>query len=118
MASPNRDPLSTPAPLPKMLRFRFGRIGAKRWRKPEGVHGLELLWMIADAPPMKIGDFPHSAFSAGNPLELTFDEDQAGKRVYFAARWETGMVKKGHESDIFNAVIPQVKGWSTPMNSV
>jgi hypothetical protein len=119
MGIPNRDLIPTPAPkpedtpdvevstpLPRTLRFRFRRIGAKRWGKPPRVHGLELLWMIGDAPPAKIDDFPHSAFSARSPLELTFDEDQRGKRVYFVARWETGAMKKGPESDIFYAVIP------------
>jgi hypothetical protein len=119
MGVPNRDMMPTPVPnpedvpevevstpLPRTLRFRFRRIGAKRWGKPEGVHGLELLWVIADAPPAKMEDFPHSAFSTKNPLELTFNEDQRGKRVYFAARWETGAMKKGPESDIFSAVIP------------
>ncbi|MDR2446965.1 MAG: hypothetical protein LBD58_06695 [Treponema sp.] len=119
MGIPNRDFVPTPTPkpedvpevevstpLPRTLRFRFRRIGSKRWGKPEGVHGLELLWIIADAPPVKLDGFPHSAFSTRNPLELAFEEDQRGKRVYFAARWETGTVKKGPESDIFNAIIP------------
>jgi hypothetical protein len=37
---------------------------------------------------------------------MTFDEDQRGKRLYFAVRWETGAVKKGNWSDIFSAIIP------------
>ena len=41
-----------------------------------------------------------------NPLDLSFDEDLRGKRVYFAVRWESGTVKKGPESEIFSAVIP------------
>jgi hypothetical protein len=119
MRIPNHDLKPTPVPkpgdkpeveastpLPRTLRFRFRRIGAKRWAKPAGVHGFELLWVIADAPPAGIVDLIHSAFSTKNPLDLAFNEDQRGKRVYFAGCWETGTVKKGPETEIFNAVIP------------
>jgi hypothetical protein len=41
-----------------------------------------------------------------SPLELTFDENERGKRVYFAVRWESGTVKKGPWSNILSAVIP------------
>jgi hypothetical protein len=96
MGIPNRDLIPTPVPspedvpevevstpLPRTLRFKFRRMGAKRWGKPARVHGLELLWMIADAPPVKLDDFPHSAFSTRSPLELTFDEDQRGEAGIF-----------------------------------
>jgi hypothetical protein len=79
---------------------------AKRWGKPPYVHGIECLWLIADTPPQKIGELIHSAFATRSPLVLSFDEDQRGKRLYFAVRWESGTVKKGPWSEIFNAVIP------------
>jgi hypothetical protein len=44
--------------------------------------------------------------STRSPLELTFDENERGKRVYFTARRESGTVKKRPWSDIFSAVIP------------
>jgi hypothetical protein len=62
--------------------------------------------VIADTPPVHVKELTHSEFATKNPLDLSFDEDQRGKRVYFAARWESGTVKKGPESDIFSAVIP------------
>jgi hypothetical protein len=70
------------------------------------VYGVECLWVIADILPAVIGDLLHSAFATKNPLELTFDENQRGKRLYFAVRWETGAVLKGDWSDIFSGVIP------------
>jgi hypothetical protein len=93
-------------PLPRTLRFRFRAENAKRWGKPAYVHGIEVLWVIAGTPPVHIKELTHSEFATKNPLDLSFDEDQRGKRVYFAARWESGTVKKGPESDIFSAVIP------------
>jgi hypothetical protein len=70
------------------------------------VHGTELVWLIADAPPKETEELVHSAFATRSPLELTFKESERGKRIYYAARWETGTVKKGKFSDILSAVVP------------
>jgi hypothetical protein len=93
-------------PLPRTLRFKFRGTGSKRWAKPVHVHGLELVWDILDEPPAEVPDMRHSEFATKSPLELVFEEGQRGKRIYFAARWESGTVKKGKWTDIFNAVIP------------
>jgi hypothetical protein len=119
MGIPNHDTHPTPVPVPsdipeveaqtpkpRVLHFRFRRFNMKRWGKPDDVHGMELVWVISDAPPAKLADLIHSSFATKSPLELTFDEDQRGKRVYYAVRWETGTVKKGSFSEIFSAIIP------------
>jgi hypothetical protein len=93
-------------PYPRTVQIRFRDEHAARWGKPEYVHGLECLWVIADKPPEKVKELLHSAFATRTPLELEFEEDERGKKVYFAARWESGTVKKGKWSDIFSAVIP------------
>jgi hypothetical protein len=93
-------------PIPRVIQIRFRALNAPRWGKPAHVHGLECLWVIADAPPSKVAELLHSAFATKNPLELTFDENDRGKRVYFAVRWESGTVKKGAWSEILSAVIP------------
>jgi hypothetical protein len=93
-------------PAPRTLRFRFRAEHAKRWGKPPHVHGLELLWVIADKAPARIEELLHSAFATRSPLEMTFDEDQRGKRLWFAVRWENGAAQKGKWSGIFSAIIP------------
>jgi hypothetical protein len=93
-------------PHPRILHVKFRGPGAERWGKPEYVHGLECLWLIADTPPVKVQDLPHSTFATRSPLELGFEEDERGKRMYFAVRWENGTVQKGDWSEIFSAVIP------------
>jgi hypothetical protein len=118
MGIPNRDPHPTPVPapedipeavvstpLPRVLRFGFRRLGAKRWGKPKGVHGMETAWVIADTPPTEIEELIHSAFATKSPLELTFKESDRGKKVYYAMRWEPGTAKKGKWSAIYSAVI-------------
>jgi hypothetical protein len=96
--------IETPHPCTVQIKFRDEH--ATRWGKPEHVHGLECVWEFAETPPAKVSDLIHSDFATKNPLELVFEEDQRGKKVYFAARWETGAMKKGKWSDIFSAIIP------------
>jgi hypothetical protein len=93
-------------PYPRTLQFKFKDARAPRWGKPEHVHGLELAWSLGDAPPARVKDLLHSAFATRNPLELVFEEEDRGKKVYFAARWETSTAKKGKWSDLQFAVIP------------
>jgi hypothetical protein len=59
-----------------------------------------------EEPPVQVKDLLHSAFATRSPLELVFEEDERGKKVYFAVRWENGAGKKGKWSDIYSAVIP------------
>jgi hypothetical protein len=119
MGIPNHDSHPTPTPRPedipeveaqtpkpRTLRFRFRRANMKRWGKPDDVHGMELVWLISDTPPVKVAELVHSSFATRSPLELVFEEDQRGKRLYYAVRWETGTVKKGEFSDIYSAIIP------------
>jgi hypothetical protein len=93
-------------PLPRMVRIKFRAVGAKRWAKPQYVHGLECLWVISEKAPAKIEELLRSSFATRSPLELSFDEDERGKRLYFAVRWENSTVNKGPWSDIAFAIIP------------
>jgi hypothetical protein len=109
--SPLPTPMTIPeieveTPHPRVLHIKFRENNARRSGKPAGVHGLECLWVIAETPPIHIKDLLHSAFTTRNPLELSFDEDERGKRVYFTVRWESGTGKKGLWSEIFSAMIP------------
>ncbi|MDR3115442.1 MAG: hypothetical protein LBU25_07975 [Treponema sp.] len=116
---PVHDPTPTPVPAPESIplieiatphprtvQIKFRGEHAVRWGKPEHVHGLECLWGIAETHPVKVKELLHSEFATKSPLELVFEEDERGKKVYFATRWENGTVKKGKWSDIFSAVIP------------
>jgi hypothetical protein len=116
---PIHDPKPTPTPppegipeievvtpYPRTVHIKFRGESAPRWGKPEHVHGLECLWLITEEPPVKVKDLLHSEFATRNPLELTFEEDERGKKMYFAVRWESGAGKKGLWSDIYSAIIP------------
>jgi hypothetical protein len=109
--SQHADPDSVPdleveTPHPRTVLMRFRAVNAARWGKPGNVHGMEGMWVLSGTPPTKIEDLLHSVFSTRSPLEMVFDEDQRGKRMYFAVRWENGVGKKGPWSEIFSVIIP------------
>jgi hypothetical protein len=116
---PIYDNKHTPVPVPegipeievemphlRTLRIKFRDEHAERWGKPKRVHGVECIWEIMDEPPIRVKELSRVESATRSPLELTFEEHERGKRLYFAARWETGVKKKGRWSDIFSAIIP------------
>jgi hypothetical protein len=83
--------LEVATPHPRTVRIKFRDEHRARWGKHQYVHGLECLWLIADAPPAQVKDLLHSEFATRSPLELVFEEDEQGKGLW---------------SDIYSAVIP------------
>jgi hypothetical protein len=49
---------------------------------------------------------PHKKTITANPLVLSFEEEDRGKRVYYAARWVHATEQPGPWSDIESAIIP------------
>jgi hypothetical protein len=90
----------------RQLRIDFYDIDTQSKAKPAGQHGAEIRWAILDTPPMHMDDLVRSSFDTDTPLTLTFDEDQRGKKVYFALCWENTVGEKGPFSSIQEAVIP------------
>jgi hypothetical protein len=74
--------------------------------KPFGVHGAEILWVVADQPTDSWDDLVHSSFSTASPLRMTFTSSQRGKTLCFAARWENTRGVKGPLSEVTSAIIP------------
>jgi hypothetical protein len=92
--------------LPRTIQIKFRAGGIARWGKPEYARGFECRWAMADAPPARIEELSRSESATRSPLEMTFEEDQRGRRLYFVTRWENGAAKKGPWSEILSAVIP------------
>lgn len=81
--------------------------GSERWGKPPKVHGIEIRWAILDHPPAGIGELTNSSFDTRHPFKITFDEQDRGKTVYFAGRWEIEREgQKGDFGPIVQAIIP------------
>jgi hypothetical protein len=74
--------------------------------KPAGQHGAEIRYGILDAPPINAEALTHSAFDTHTPFTLDFGEEERGKTVYFALRWENTRGQKGPWTLVTPAVIP------------
>ena len=115
----NWDTIRTPQPVPttvpeieadtsviRRLSMRLRNFGATTWGKPEHVHGMEFAWGIREARPPHVGELPHLETATANPIILTFDENERGRRVFYCARWINNTAQPGPWSDIESSVIP------------
>ncbi|MDR0421992.1 MAG: hypothetical protein LBH72_03150 [Proteiniphilum sp.] len=89
------------------LSIRFFEKGRRHKKgKPDGQHGAEIRWSLSETPPTRWEELIHSEIDTNSPFTLQFENDQRGKTVYFALRWENTRGKKGPWSEIQNAIIP------------
>jgi hypothetical protein len=84
----------------------FERGSSHKKGKPEGQHGAEIVWLVSDTPPTRWDELIHSGIDTNSPYTLVFENDQRGKTVYFAIRWENTRGEKGPWSSIMSAIIP------------
>jgi hypothetical protein len=99
---------STTVKLPAIRKVQiwFKGVNAKRWGRAEKTRNILCHWIISDTPPTRISDLLHTTTATRSPLEFEFEEDQRGKRLYFAVCWEAGPGKRGPWSEIFMVIIP------------
>jgi hypothetical protein len=76
--------------------------------KPPDVHGIEIRWAFLDAPPTDIeAQLINSAFDTNSPLHLVVKEEDRGKRIYMAGRWEIEREGiKGDFGEVVSTVVP------------
>jgi hypothetical protein len=101
---PDLDPK---AGNPRQIVISYRDKGSEHRGKPKGVHGLELRWAFLDHEPKSIAELVNSSFDTRSPLILTFGEEDRGKRIYMAGRWEINREgEKGDFGDIVSAIVP------------
>ena len=107
------SPIATEPPTVRVILDRvrtlvieFGNAATGKRRKPRGQHGSECIYVISDHPVTSLDELIHSTFDTDSPLVLEFREEDRGKIVYFALRWENTRGEKGPFSVIFSAMIP------------
>jgi hypothetical protein len=114
------DPHPTPVPapttvpelevragFPRQVVIAYWDKGSSRRGKPKDIHGIEIRWALLDHPPATIGELDNSSFDTRSPLTLTFGEEDRGRRIYLAGRWEIEREGiKGDFGDIVSAIIP------------
>jgi hypothetical protein len=107
-------PVATEAPdvdidtsvIGRLIIHFFEKGGKHKKNKPEGQHGVEIRWIISDTHPSRWDDLTHSEIDTNSPHTLVFENDERGKTIYFALRWENTRGEKGPWSEISSAIIP------------
>ncbi|MDR0737854.1 MAG: hypothetical protein LBF39_02150 [Prevotellaceae bacterium] len=75
--------------------------------KPFGQHGAETAWALFEHPQeVHISDLTHSSFDTHTPLKLEFADEDRGKTLYFALRWENTTGEKGPFGPVMSAIVP------------
>jgi hypothetical protein len=113
------DTIPTPQPVPssvpeieantsviRRLRLRLRDTGAKSWSKPNHVQSMELKWDVKESRPAHVGELTNVEVATKNPINIFFEENKRGSRVYFAARWLNNTAQGGPWSDIESAFVP------------
>jgi hypothetical protein len=67
---------------------------------------MELAWGIREGRPAEVLELPHLEAATRNPVVLTFEEEERGRRVFFAARWLNNKMQSGPWSEIESAIVP------------
>jgi hypothetical protein len=94
------------SPNPGMVELHFNDAESTHRAKPEGVHGVEIIWEILDAPPAGWDKLMHSVFDIHTPHSFSFPYEERGRTLYFALRWENTRGEKGPLTEILSTIIP------------
>jgi hypothetical protein len=88
------------------LSIEFWQKGQTHKAKPHNYDGAVIEWDILDSPPANQDDLTHHAMASRTPYPLHFTEEERGRRVYVALRWQNERGILGQWSDIKEAVVP------------
>ena len=85
----------------------YGNVLTAKKGKPRGQHGVECRWVIIDHQGVvHYSDLIYSTFDTASPLEMKFSDEDRGKYLYFAMRWENSVGDKAPFGEIMMVVIP------------
>jgi hypothetical protein len=95
----------TDASTPATVIIHFREKGKKGTAKPKGVHGVEIISGVFDAPVTDWALLTTSSFGTRTPARLVFASGQRGRTLCFALRYENNVGDKGPLSDIYSVII-------------
>jgi hypothetical protein len=102
----SRSTVVVQIPNPAQVELHFKDSESSTRAKPAGVHGVEIIWEILDAPTNDWSKLTHSAFDTHTPYIFTFSGLERGKTLYFSLRWENTRGDKGPLTEISSTIIP------------
>jgi hypothetical protein len=109
--SPISSPVTRPEFTIRLLDLRrlglfFWNQGSASRAKPYGMNGAVVYWAVLGRPPAGIEELTNTALATRSPYILEFTDQQRGKMVYIAMRWQNKTGKEGPASEIQNSIIP------------
>jgi len=90
----------------RQLSLRVREHGTTTWAKPIHIHSIELAWSLGPEQPKLIREMAHLETVTSNPIAISFEENERGQRVYYAARWLNNTAQPGPWSEIESAYVP------------
>ena len=74
--------------------------------KPNDAYGVRYVWEIREVAPVNAEDLRHSVFRRKVSEVFNYNEEDRGKKVFYAACYENAKGESGPWSDIIEALIP------------
>jgi hypothetical protein len=108
-------PILTPSKAPKIsvsvedkrqVKISIQDVDKSGKSKSYGIIGGVITYAILASPPSDQEQLTHSVLATRSTHVLTFKEEDRGKTVYIAARWENEKGETGPWSDIISTIIP------------
>jgi hypothetical protein len=90
----------------RRLGLHFRDQGSESKAKPYGIAGALIFWAVLDHPPAGIEELTNSFLATRTPAILEFSEQERGKTVYIAMRWQNRKGRVGPASEIQSAIVP------------
>ena len=111
------DPTNIPVPATRpsldvrvvyfrRLEVRFQDMDSESRAKPYGINGAVINYAVLDAQPAGPDALARSVLATRTPHMLEFTEEERGKTVYIAIRWQNEKGQKGPWSEIESAIVP------------
>jgi len=79
--------------------------GAENKARPDGTNGAVIYWVFSETPITDLAMLINSDLATKTPYHFEFREEDRGKRVYIAMRWQSSH-GKGPWSAIVSAAVP------------
>lgn len=119
MGLPVKDKIPTPVPVPSNFPFVLIRVLGRllieiifystesiRKAKPYGCNGAVISYAILDNPPHNQEELTHTVLATKTPYKMEFKEEERGKTVYIALRWQNTKGQLGPWSEIISTIVP------------
>ena len=90
----------------KNIALHFKVTGAASKAKPHGYAGAIISYAIKEKPAVSVDELTKHSLSGRTPFSIAFTDEDRGKYVSVAMRWQNSKQETGPWSDIQSTIIP------------